>query len=68
MSRICVSEINGVITADRVRGQHSVHCVGHLPSGASDQDLSFVTKAPDGTFYICQKKKSAWMKEQISNG
>ena len=47
---------------------HYPNCQGHLPHQVNLQDYPFIKKHENGSFYICLKAKSSWMKEQIKNG
>jgi hypothetical protein len=52
----------------RYNGQPSKDQIQTLPEKYGPIDTQFLIQLPDGTYKVCEKKRSAWMKEQIKNG
>lgn len=66
--KFCVVDNNGTLMVWKVIGEAPENCVGHLSLDTAPEDFKFVALDSSGQPFICQKKKSAWIKEQIKNG
>lgn len=67
MEKYCVYEVDGQYVVRVTVGiEMGPDCLGCLPPDTPRQDFDFVV-IKDGVPVICEKKKSAWMKEQIKN-
>ncbi len=64
---ICVIKVNGKLRVEVVTGHNPLNCIGNLPDSTRPEDFQFVIETDEGV-KICEKKKSAWLKEQIKNG
>lgn len=66
--KICVIKNEGSLSVIQVAGYNPKNCIGMLPTSTPKEDFKFVEIDADGIPYICEKKKSKWLKEQIQNG
>jgi len=68
MKKLCVykSESGYIVRVTRGNVKELPNCIGYLPGNTPGTDFDFVD-VKDGQPFICQKKKSAWIKEQIKN-
>lgn len=63
---LCIVKRDNILTVERRLGNHADSCVAHIET-INEEDIQFLTLDEDNKAFICQKKKSAWIKEQIKN-
>ena len=56
---------NNSVYIVRYNGQPSKDQIQTLPDKYGPEDTQFLIQLKNGTYKVCEKKKSAWLKEQI---